>query len=287
MESKINDIKNECAELRKRLNPDILAKSLDSSYLSVGNLRAFLQILSIILTVFVAGAIYFGSVGLTSILSIRDDAKEVEDIRQSTQAIYDQAAAIAKQIEQTVKDVDAAIPVLDAKTDAEIEKIAQKTDERFKQVDKEVQDVASQLKSISDIFNSISISSQDLLSARERQLLFLLAKEISPDSPTFNFNAAHSALAFGRYDDALRLLEVVLKSDNVPDEIRNRAVQLREEAQRLRDNPPKLEYRAVTGPSIGPYGIFEFPLNILDALVRNGYLTIEQAQKIIEASKRQ
>lgn len=285
-EKKVADLQKEVEDLKKRLSPDAIAKTLDHSFLSVGNLRAFLQILSIILTIFVAGAVYFGYIGTTNIFKIREEAKKTETIRQSTQTIFDRVSQIEGQIGDKVAKVDRAIPTLKAKTNAEIEKLRQKVDGRIQEVDDQVKYVTSELKNISEIFNKIVISNPTLLNAREQQLLILMAKEIDPGNPTFNFNAAYLAFSFRRYDEALKSLDVVLNSENVPQDIRKKAMDLKVTAESRIKNPPKLEYEEPSGAFIGPYGIIAFPVNILKALVYNGYLTQEQAQEIIEASKK-
>ncbi len=53
-EEQLVDLQKQIDVLKERLEPDQLSKSIDRSYLSVGNLRAFLQILSLILTIFIA-----------------------------------------------------------------------------------------------------------------------------------------------------------------------------------------------------------------------------------------
>ncbi len=284
-EVKVVDLQRQIDELRKRLDPDQLAKSIDRSFLSVGNIRAFLQILSIILTIFIAGAIYFGSVGLTNILQIREEARKTETIRESTEQALSRVLAVEGQIQSKVTDVDQAISNLETKTNSEISKLQQKVDVRIKEIDGQVKDVAANLKSISEIFNKIAVSHSDILNAREQQLLTLLAKEIDPESPIFCFNSAHWALSFRRYDEALAYLDVTLNSPDISPEIRQRAKELQTQAMTLKANPPKLQYQEAGGVTIGPYGVVAFPVNILSVLVQNGYLTLPQAQEVIEASK--
>src|SRR5919106_4047771 len=83
LREEVEQLQGEIEQLKIQTKPDSLAKTLDSSYLSINNLRAFLQILSLILTVFLAGAVYFGFVGLANIFSIREEADKVKDIRES------------------------------------------------------------------------------------------------------------------------------------------------------------------------------------------------------------
>ncbi len=46
----ISELSRQLDALRKRLEADELGKSIDRSYLSVNNLRAFLQILAMVMT---------------------------------------------------------------------------------------------------------------------------------------------------------------------------------------------------------------------------------------------
>ena len=62
LQQQVSEMQEEISVLGGQLAPDALAKRIDSSYLSVNNLRAFLQILSLVMTVFVAGAISLGFV---------------------------------------------------------------------------------------------------------------------------------------------------------------------------------------------------------------------------------
>ncbi len=285
-EKQATDLQIQIDELRSRLDPDQLAKSIDRSFLSVGNLRAFLQILSIILTIFVAGAVYFGSIGLTNILQIREEARKTESIRQSTEQVFSRVSAVEDQIQSKVTGVDQEISTLEAKTDSEISKLKEKVDVRIEEIDGQVKNVATNLKSISELFNKIAISHPDVLNAREKQLLTLLAKEIDPESPIFSFNAAHWAVSFRRYDEALAYLDVTLNSPDISPEIRQKAIELQAQAATLKANPPELKYQEAGGVTVGPYGIVAFPVNILNVLVQNGYLTLPQAQEVIDASKR-
>lgn len=285
MLQQIEQLQQDVKGLLKKTTPDEIAKAVDSSYLSINNLRVFLQILALIMTIFIAGAIYFASVGLTNILKIREEANQTESIRLATKQILNHVTEIEGQIGGKVAQVDQAIPNMEARTDAEIEKLRTKVDARIISVDTQVKEVASQLKLISELFNNIAVSNPDLLNLREQRLLTLLAKEIDPANPVLNFNAAHWALNFRRYDEALAYLKIVLESNKTSDDVRKKASELKTNAEKLKANPPKLQYQEAGGVMVGPYGIVAFPVNILNVLVQNGYLTLPQAQEVIEASK--
>ncbi len=95
------------------------------------------------MTIFIAGSISFAYLGLTNILKIRDEAKQTESIRKETELIF-------KDATEKVSEVDRVIPKMEARIDAEIEKLRTKVDFRIVSVDTQVKDVTSQLKSIPD-----------------------------------------------------------------------------------------------------------------------------------------
>src|SRR4030066_1833517 len=75
----IEELKKEIAFLKGTLEPDRLAKRLDGSYLSVNNLRCWLQILSIMMTIFITVAAGFGFFGVKNILSIGETESAMKD----------------------------------------------------------------------------------------------------------------------------------------------------------------------------------------------------------------
>ena len=275
----IAEIQQELASLRKMLKPDELAKLIDRSYLSVNNLRAFLQILSIVITIFVAGAVYFGSVGVTSILRLQEEAEKVTQSREKV-------VAAEEEINKKIASFDIAQKDLRSRIDNEVNELRQKTDTQIAELSNKIQRVESQLREISKVFNQVAVSRPELLNARERQLLMFLAREIDPDNPLFRFNAAHLALGFARYDEALEHLDTVLKSGALAPQLRSRAQKMQAEASRLKENPPALKYEEPGGFMVGQYGVVTLPANILHVLVNNGLLTVPQAQEVIDASKR-
>jgi tetratricopeptide (TPR) repeat protein len=272
------NLQNQIDILNKRLSSDEIAKSIDRSYLSIGNIRAFLQILSIIITIFVASAVYFGSVGLSNILQIREEASRAESIRKSTEDVYLRISKVEGEVSNKANGVDTAISVVDRKMDEEITKLKQKLEADIKQV-------KASLKNVSEIFNSIAISHANILNAREQQLLTLLASEIDPASPIYCYNAANHAFLFRRYDEAIKYLDVTLNASDLPGDIRNSAAELKKKALEFKGNPPKLQYQEAGGVTVGPYGVLALPINILNILLQNGYLTLTQAQEVIDASR--
>jgi len=264
LQQQVSEMQEEISVLGGQLAPDALAKRIDSSYLSVNNLRAFLQILSLVMTVFVAGAISLGFVGFQNIQKIQDDAKRTEAVRQSTEEILTRVTEREEQVGAKVAKVDQAIPEMNAR----------------------IEQVASQLRSMSQIFNKVALENASQLNPREQQVLFLLARESDPSNPIFNFNAAVLAVNFHRYDEAIRRLEQVLVSKDVPEEIRKRSSEMLNQAKQWRTNPPKVQYEQPNGAFVGDFGIVALPVNILNALISTGYLTVKEAQEVIDQSKR-
>ncbi len=209
---------------------------------------------------------------MTNILKIREEAQKTEVIRQETENASSRVLKVGSQIESKVSDVDKTLSKFKETTNNEISKLEQEVNKKIEEVDSRVRQVSESMKNISEIFNKIAISQQSVLNAREQQLLTLLAKEIDPESAVFSFNAAHWALSFQRYDEALKYLEVTLDSPNTSPEILRRAKEMKDQALKLKEKPPKLQYQEARGVTIGPYGVVAFPVNILNILVKSGYL---------------
>lgn len=226
----IENLNNEIAEIKKKLLPDKLAKIIDRSYFSINNFRLFLTVFSIMLTIFLAGAVYFGIIGVQNISKLQ-------------------------------------------------EKIA-----RVGELEEEVVTIRARMQNISELFNKVAIRDKDLLNAREQQLLILLAREIDPDNPVFRFNAANVACGFGRYEDAIRDFDLVLKSPDIPTDIKEQAEESKIKAQELMASPP--EYPKVSkGPTIGPFSILGLHVNTLRELQRKGYFSGLEIQAILDDSK--
>ena len=161
-----------------------------------------------------------------------------------------------------------------------------KVDQAIPEMNARIEQVASQLRSMSQIFNKVALENASQLNPREQQVLFLLARESDPSNPIFNFNAAVLAVNFHRYDEAIRRLEQVLVSKDVPEEIRKRSSEMLNQAKQWRTNPPKVQYEQPNGAFVGDFGIVALPVNILNALISTGYLTVKEAQEVIDQSKR-
>jgi hypothetical protein len=285
-DKKIANLQKQIDDLTQHLKPDQLAKSIDQSYLSVGNLRAFLQILSIILTIFVTGAFTFGYIGFTNIWKIREEANKISDIRKSTEDTLSQVSNIKKQVEATVVNVEETIPILENRTNKEMDNLQKKLIDKFDKISNKVEQIEADLRYISKTFNKLSINKQNILNAREQQLLILLAKEIDPDNPKFSYNAAHMSLLFQRYDEALAQLNITLNSSDIDADLRKKAVDLKDQIEKQKSSHPVFDYpKAKGGMAMDGYFVVQLSANILYALVQNGYLSATQAQEIMNSAK--
>lgn len=225
-------LRTEIEELKMRLAPDKLAKVLDRSYLSVSSLRFYLAILSVVLTIFIAVAAYFGITSMQSMLKVRDELRDFDNLKR------------------------------------------------------EVEEMKEGMEGLSVTFNKVAAKRQKDLNARELQLLVFLAQEIDPNNATFNLNAAGCAISFQRYDEAIDHCDWVLKSPDTSPKDTARAKEIKRLAEKLRDIPPKVTpAKEATGIKIGPYRPMGLHENTLKTLVRKGYLSVQEAQKILEDSK--
>jgi len=310
----IRQLQEEIERLKAQIKPDALAKALDSSYLSINNLRAFLQILATILTIFLAGAVYFGSVGLTNIFSIREEADKVKSIRESVnhvvqstsdmeqtikghvttiQADLDRDRSTFEGIEQDVKSRMSTLQTqfediskgVQQQSDKALGQLRAQLEAKLKENEAQIAKANAELREISAIFNKVGVQFDSDLSAREKQLLFLLAREVDPNNSAFNFNTASMALQFGRYDEALQSLEKVLRAGLLPPEILARAKAMQAESQKLKANPPEIRSSVARSIQIGDLDILRLHENTALVLWRNGYITHAQAQKIFDDSR--
>lgn len=283
---RLASLEEQLGRLDKRTTPNELAKAIDSSYLSINNLRAFLQILSLVMTVFLAGAISLGYLGIQNIQKIQEEARKTELIRQSAQEILTHVTEAGDQIGAKVTKVDEAIPSMNTRIEEQVQKVRQRTDEQVDRVAQQVSLVESQLRTIAQVFNKVALENASELSPREQQMLVLLAREIDPKNPALNFNAAWWAENFRRYDDVLKLVKTVLDTRDLPENIRGQAVALQERARAAKAKPPTLHYQEPEGAFAGDFGIVALPINILNELIFSGHLTLAQAQQVIDKSRR-
>lgn len=311
---KIDSLEKKIELIKQKVTPDNLAKSIDNSYLSIHNIRVFLQILALIITIFLAGAVGFGIFGISNIFSVHDNAEKVEDMKEIVQTYLESVSSMEKKIQISSNNIDSTLSIalmkvsetendlrkkitnlnnnfnkaisdVHIKSDEEIKNLESRIQDKILQTNTDIKALRNELRSISEIFNKIGIIHEDKLNAREKQLLTLIAMEIDPNNPFFNFNYATWAMSFGRYKEALESLEKVLKTKALPDDVINRAQKMKQNCIGLIQNPPKVEHHDPQGVAIGDYVIMQLHVNTIDALFRNGYLSYEQAQNIFDKAK--
>jgi hypothetical protein len=226
-------LRTEIDEVKTRLAPDKLAKVLDRSYLSVSSLRFYLAVLSVVLTIFIAVAAYFGITSIPNVIKVHDELRDFEDFQ--------------RDVEEMMADV----------------------------------------KEISVTFNKVAAERQGEFNARELQLLVFLAQKMDPNNPIINLNAASCSMKFNRYDEAINYCDLVIKLPNVSPKVSAQAKDLKTRAEDLRGKPPKVESEgaAKAGMRIGPYWPMRLHENTLKTLVGKGYLSVQEAQRILEESK--
>lgn len=278
--SEIDEIRGELNLLKEKLLPEKLAKAVDASYTRI---RIFLQILAIMITIFLTGAISFGFFGVKNIFSIHQEAAEVHNLatkvsedQKEVEKSLNSAKQMESQIKQTINDFNDTFQrtISDMRNQSQKEVFVLKN---------EIKGIRENLDNVSDIFNRVAVKQADTLNAREAQLLVLLAQEITPNSPIFRFNYGSSAMRLGRYDEAIEQFEAVLKSKDASSNLIARTQTLIAKCEKLKASPPRVQ--ELKGVALGGYYILQLHANTLDALHKNGYFTYEQTQKIIDDAK--
>ncbi|MBN2594907.1 MAG: tetratricopeptide repeat protein [Sedimentisphaerales bacterium] len=278
--NEIVEIRNELKILKEELLPERLAKAIDSSY---NRIRLFLQILSIMITLFLAGAVSFGIFGVKNIFSIYREATEVHHLsekvsndQKEVENSLNSTKEMEGQIDKNIKDFNDTFQ----KTISDMQSESQK---EISDLKVEITNIRQNLDMTSDVFNRVAVKRGDILNTREKQLLVLLAQEITPDNTLFRFNYGQMAMDLGRYDEAIEQFETVLKANDAPSDVIARTKTQIAECKKRKASPPKLT--ELKGVSIGGYYLLQLHANTLEALRKNGYFTFEQAQKIIDDAR--
>ena len=292
LQEEVKQLRGEIEHLKTQIKPDALAKILDSSYLSINNLRAFLQILSVILTIFLGGAVAFGYVGLTNISSIREEADKVRSTRKSVDHVAGSIFATEQDIKLRIDSLQRSFQetneAIQHESKKAIDALRTQLENQLEANEKKIAQVNVKLREISEIFNKVAIQRENDLSAREMHLLFLLAQEIDHEDLAFNFNAASTAFRFKKYEDALQILEKVLEHRAVPADIRRRAETMRSEAQRFMDSPREArdwDFETMIAISNRELDMGLLQAHLFGFLRRQGYISDAEAQTIINDSR--
>lgn len=292
----LSEVKKKIDEIENKLSPSELAKSIDSTYLSINSTRLFLQFLSAMFTVFLAGAVYFGYLGAKSIFELRDEVKKVERIRIDIEDTISQSkndinnsTQESKSTLNLTKKIESEVKGKANNIDVEISKMKKDMYDKYNQeigdLQQKITKLDKNLTDISSIFNKLGIEYDNILTVREKQLLFLIAQNIEPKNPIFNYNAAVMAKAFGRYDEAIKYFDNVIDSKEIPENIISQAKTMKKECYDLKSNPPSVQKKDPQGVAIGDYALMPLFVNIVETIWKNGYITYDQAQKIFDDAK--
>jgi len=303
-ESELEKLRTEIRVIREELLPDRLAKAMDSSY---NKIRLFLQILSIMITIFLAGAVTLGVIGTKSIIDIYREAAQVRvaagnvakdqnDVAIALQGAKKIEAEMQGRSEKLTDSVNKTIADANNRFDKTVEDMQNQSRLRLAQFEKTVEDrlsraqrqidlVQKNLRDIATIFNTLAATEQGTLTPRETQLLTLIAQHIDPNNALFNLNYARSAFYFGRYDEALGSLDKILRQESPSPDLVMSAQSLKKECEKRKASPPSVQQNDPGGMSIGGFSIMQLHVKTVEALLKNGYLRLDQAQQIFDLAK--
>jgi tetratricopeptide (TPR) repeat protein len=299
LQNKIDQLEAELNNIKSELSPDKISKKIDSSYLSVNNMRLWLQILALIQTIFVAGAIAFGFIGMTNINQIRAEADKVKEmsktIEESGSKIIDKVKKYDAQLNQLEKlsnsfaekdrVANEKVESIERRTTSTLNQSEQRLNERLLDAENKIAAANTKLKDISSMFNQVSIQYDNILNPREQLLLALLARKIEPDNISYSYNSAIYSYAIGRYDEAITEFEKATRSKDLPSNVIEKAKQGIINAKWMKENYKRT---AVTNPELirlGDYSALQLLINTIETLSVNGYLTRGQAEKLFADAK--
>jgi len=263
--------------------------------------QCWLRILALCMTAFVTIAGGLGVYSITQVLSLqnqlqqeRDKAAAIsaevalarEDVLARKADVERQASAVEGQVRAAVEQLQATmageIESLRSTTSAELHTLRESTDGELSALDSRVAQTAQQLADVASTFNRVAVQETASLSAREQQLLVLLASQTDTGNPVYTFNRASWALRFGRYAEAITLFDAATANPDLDPEVAKRARLLRDQAAALASNPPKLVPPSSTGMFLNGVDLLALPVATLNLLVQRGYLTLDEAQTVVD-----
>lgn len=275
------------------------------------SIRAY-KAVCITLALLLAGGAVAGLVGLFQMLkaaeriqtlrvAMEEDVDGVHAIREELRTAN---AKVLQEVWETVpdvlgkleKDIAARMTALEAQVDGTIGKLQERSGAEIKEfrerlqteldaLDLDLQKAQTILRSISDVFVAAEKADQALLTAREKQLLMILAREMNPGDPSLTYAAADWAVSLGSYDRALELLAALHEMPGADTAVLVKGDALRKRAIRLREQHRALRHESPGRTRVGPYGVFELHYYTLLRLIENGTLTVAEAQEILDKSK--
>ncbi len=228
---------------------------------------------------------------VASVLDLREELREANQkiLLEVWQSVPDVLHKVETDISRKLADfkteVDETVETLQHKSDSELTEFSKRLQKELDDVDVDLKKVQAIFRNISASFVSIEKTHHDMLTARERLMLSLMAREMNPRNPELNLQCAQGVYAFQAYDQADELASFALDLDAASPMTIQSAQTLKSNIQKAKAKPPKLHHESPGRTRVGPYGIFELHYNTLNMLVRNGALTLNQAQHILDGSK--
>ena len=300
----MTDLNERLVEIEDTL--ERLRYEVDRPYRSAKRYRIF----SVVLGLFLLSAIAIGFLGAVRIVkeanriqslrqSIEEDFGTVVRIREELKAANEMVLKevwasipgvlhkveedLAERLAQLKADVDRTVLKMQNESDSELEAFTAKLQEELDQLDLDIQQVRAIFRDISEAFSEVENDNLDLLTGRERQLLTMLARELDPKNPELNYRAAEWAFLFGDYKKAEELAGRTVRLRHTKPDLAKRAEDLKKQAKA--SVPAELKHESPGRTRVGPYGIFALHYYTLSTLVDSGYITVDEAQAILDKSK--
>lgn len=228
----VERLNNEIKNIKEQISPNSFVKVIDSSYLSthnIHNIRLWLQILAIIFTVFLAGAGLFGYLGFSNMLELRKEVDKVVEIRRSINESFKSVKNIENEIckkdtlinttlnnaimfiKNKKIEIDSNIVSINSKVAENIKDLDDKMDIKLSDFDVKISKINQKLGIISNTFNNV-VTNNELLNLREKQIMYLLALDIEPNNPIFNYNAAKNAFRLNQFQESLKYCDFIIEN---------------------------------------------------------------------------
>ena len=289
-------LRHEIDCLKQKLTPSEIAKIVDNSYMSVNNLRAFLQILALIFTVFLAGAISFGWIGIVNIFKIQEESTKIESARLKTENMLGNVANKELELNNNVNllldkfnsdlentrasinnKLDKLIESLQIESKQQLQIVRKDVEGELKELTNEISSVQNELTHVSDAFTKSTIEFDSILTDREKLLLSLLAQKIEPNNHTASIHAARWLALFGEKESSLKYL-ALLSSRKHTIEVQKEI----DEVKAILDKMPLKLLYLLKEPTETPDSL---AYNLLTSLYNNKYITNEEYSKILGDAK--
>lgn len=266
---------------------------------SVRNVATWLQVLAMCMTAFVVIGGVLGGYSMVNILNLQGQLRQAHDeaatarneVVATRDEVKEKAAIVRDAVETAVGELQVRtqgeLADLRTATRTELSATQSETNAQLAMLQEQLAEITRQLEDIGTIFNRVAVEGTGILSPREQQLLVLLATKTDPESPAFALNRANLALQFGRYQEASDLFGQVLGTPGLDQSILERARALRAKADEYGSNPPMLAPPQPSGTFINGIDLVALPVATLNALVQRGYLTLQEAQEIVDSLPRQ